>query len=255
MKENDKNEIEKQWRESKNRILFLDYDGTLVEHCMHPPDAVPGENVINILSKLSALQNTKTVIITGRPMAEMDRFLPKDGGLEIIAEHGSFLRKEGSWQVLFQTEARWKNMVRNILNEATEKCEGAFMEEKNASMSWHYRKTGHEAGFGASRNILKSLEPLQMMHRLKVLDGNKVIEIMDASNGKGKAALQMFHSDEYDFVLAVGDDKTDEEMFTVFADVAGACTVKVGTGETAAKFRLSSVSEVLELLNQLSIHE
>ena len=60
---------------------------------------------------------------------------------------------------------------------------------------------------------------------------------------------RFLENESYDFIMAVGDDKTDEDMFRALADRA--ITVKIGSGHTAAQYNLTSQGEVLHMLNQL----
>jgi trehalose 6-phosphate synthase/phosphatase len=88
---------------------------------------------------------------------------------------------------------------------------------------------------------------------LKLLDGNKVVEVMSKEIGKAKAAKRLIEQNDYDFILSIGDDITDEEMFNYLLFNDNAVTIKVGDGETAAKKRLDSVEEVINLLEKLSV--
>ncbi|MEX2233456.1 MAG: trehalose-phosphatase, partial [Cyclobacteriaceae bacterium] len=63
-------------------------------------------------------------------------------------------------------------------------------------------------------------------------------------------AKQFLDDEKYDFIMAVGDDKTDEDMFRALAEIG--VTVKIGPGYTAAQYHLSNHIEVIHLLNQLN---
>ena len=81
---------------------------------------------------------------------------------------------------------------------------------------------------------------------LEIMDGDKVLEIKYSGINKGRAALQKIGNEHYDFILAVGDDWTDE--FTFEAMPEGAYTIKVGTKTTKADYYIESVELVRELL-------
>ena len=70
--------------------------------------------------------------------------------------------------------------------------------------------------------------------------------------GKGKAVKKLFEQNNYDFILSIGDDATDEEMFEFFLHNSNAFTIKVGNGDTFAKYKLTSINDVVLLLKQLS---
>ena len=84
---------------------------------------------------------------------------------------------------------------------------------------------------------------------LQVLEGNKVVEIKNAGVNKGKAILNWLNEDDYDFILAIGDDHTDEDTFRAMPETA--YTIKVGLAKTDARYNLLSVEQVRELLEQI----
>ena len=95
------------------------------------------------------------------------------------------------------------------------------------------------------------MDSINSSYNFKVLDGNKVVEIKSDENGKGRAAKYFVEQGDYDFILSIGDDKTDEEMFEFFLNHPEAITIKVGEGNTMAKYLLESVDQVIKLLNRL----
>jgi trehalose 6-phosphate synthase/phosphatase len=61
---------------------------------------------------------------------------------------------------------------------------------------------------------------------LQVIDGNKVVEVKKTAFNKGTAARTFVENGNYDFVLAIGDDTTDEDMFEALPD--DSFTIKIG---------------------------
>jgi trehalose 6-phosphate synthase/phosphatase len=131
----------------------------------------------------------------------------------------------------------------------TQRSPGSFLEEKTHTIAWHYRNVLPELGFIRSRELLDNLHHLVRNTPLQVIDGNKVIEVRISGVDKGSVAKQFLDETQYDFIMAVGDDKTDEDMFKALADKA--VTVKIGPGHTAAHYNLANQVEVIQLLNQL----
>ena len=78
------------------------------------------------------------------------------------------------------------------------------------------------------------------------------MEILTNEIGKGKAVKKLSEQNNYDFILSIGDDATDEEMFEFFLHNPNAFTIKVGNGNTQAKYKLSGIKDVVSLLKQLS---
>ena len=82
-----------------------------------------------------------------------------------------------------------------------------------------------------------------------MLEGSKVVEVKNAGINKGRAALQWIGREDWDFILAIGDDLTDEDVFKVLPDTAW--SIKVRFSASTAKFNLGSSSEVRALLNEM----
>jgi trehalose 6-phosphate synthase/phosphatase len=167
-----------------------------------------------------------------------------------VAEHGASIRlRDGSWKHEKEIDQSWKPRIRPTLELFTQRSPGSLVEEKNHTLAWHYRNVHPELGFVRSRELLDNLHHLLRNTPLHIIDGNKVIEIRMSGVDKGTVAKKLLEEHEYDFILAVGDDKTDEDMFRALADKA--VTIKIGAGNTAAQYSLSDYMEVIRLLNQL----
>ena len=125
-----------------------------------------------------------------------------------------------------------------------------FIEEKQYSLAWHFRRV--EAGLGElrSREIISHLRYLTVDRNLQVLDGNKVVEIKNMQVNKGTAALRFLEDHEADFVLAIGDDHTDEDTFRAMP--GNAITIKVGALRSEALYSLPNVESVRELLGRMA---
>ena len=241
--------IEK-FHKAGNKLILLDYDGTLVDYKMAPQEATPSKKLLASLLKLNGSPNTKLVIISGRAYQDIDGFvghLP----IDIVAEHGAMIRENEIWKELVPDDEIWKQSVFPILNRATENCSGTFIEEKRFSLAWHYRNAEQETGFSASRKLITALSAKTQALNLKITDGNKVVEVKKKDIDKGKGTLYLLENNHYDFILSIGDDKTDEDMFEVLANNSNAYTIKVGDGDTLAKYRLENVQNVIVLLNEL----
>jgi trehalose 6-phosphate synthase/phosphatase len=236
------------YKQAKSRLILLDYDGTLVGFNSVPENAVPSSELLEILRKIATIPHTKLIIISGRNQEDIERFIG-ELPIDIIAEHGAVLKKQGKWQKQNIDISLWKVPVLKELNEIALSCSGSFVEEKTFSLAWHYRNA--ETGYIQSRRLIENLEKLSSSCNFKILDGNKVVEIKSNEIGKGKAAKDTIAKDKYDFILSIGDDKTDEEMFEFFLSYPEAITIKVGKGNTMAKYILENVDSVIKLLKRL----
>lgn len=239
------------YKSAGRKLLLLDYDGTLVEFNPVPEKAIPTENLSNILLKLINQSQTKVIVISGRGCQDIDKLL---GHLpiDIIAEHGAFIKERGKWKNQVIDDSVWKKETLSVLNQIVLTCPQSFIEEKNVSLTWHYRNSETNLGYAQSRELIYLLKDIVRSYNLKILDGNKIIEILPRNIGKGKAVKKIIEQGKYDSVLSIGDDKTDEEMFDFLLNNDNAITIKVGNGSTHAKYKLDDVSSVISLLEQLS---
>ena len=122
-------------------------------------------------------------------------------------------------------------------------------EEKEFSLVWHYRKVDPEFGLVRVRELKDALLHLTANLSLEVSEGNKVIEIKNAGINKGRAVLRWITKKNWDFILAIGDDWTDEDMFAVLPE--SAYSIKVGLSPSQAKFNVNSWIDVRSLLEEL----
>jgi trehalose 6-phosphate synthase/phosphatase len=242
----ERNEIIHGYKTGRHRALFLDYDGTLSPLVRFPFMARPDERTITLLGSLAAEPGNQVVIISGRDRQTLDNWF---GSLSIglVAEHGAWIKEAGqSWHLVKPLANEWKEQLLPILEIYTDRLPGAFVEEKNYSVAWHYRPADPEqAGFLASE-LVDHLDNLIAKTDLQVIQGSKVVEIRHAGVDKGSAALQWLARDDYDFILAVGDDATDEDLFRAMP--ASAVTLRVGIAGTDARYNLRNSAEVIGLL-------
>jgi trehalose 6-phosphate synthase/phosphatase len=238
------------FKEAKNRLVLLDYDGTLVDYQRSPLDAVPSRQLLGFLLRLNALPQTRLLIITGRAFAEIDGFIG-DLPIDIIAEHGAMVRENRHWHELVEDDGHWKKEIGPVLDRFATACPGSFVEEKRFSMAWHYRNAAEEKGISDSRAVIAALQEITGRLGLKITDGNKVVEVKKQGIDKGMGVRYALQQGVYDFALAIGDDKTDEDMFAALVNNKHAFTIKVGIGDTLAQYRLDNVPQVIALLNEL----
>jgi trehalose 6-phosphate synthase/phosphatase len=241
--------VEVKYSYASKRLLLLDYDGTLVPFHNKPEAAKPDTQLLHLLSHLAEDAGNRLVIISGRDHHTLDNwlgFLPVD----IIAEHGAWYKeRDKEWKSHRDAGGSWKKEFAEVLAAFTRSTPGALIEEKTYSISWHYRQC--EAGLANRRvaEIREALESKATRLGLQLLNGDKVIEIRNPGINKGKTAIKLTYDAKYDFIMAIGDDATDEDMFSALP--SGAVTIKVGTRVTAASNFVNNYTEVRALLHQL----
>jgi trehalose 6-phosphate synthase/phosphatase len=244
-------EIVYKYRNAGKKLILLDYDGTLVEYKPKPEQAVPSESLLKILRKLSAKPSTEVIIISGRDDKDIDSLLG-ELPVDIIAGHGAMMKENGVWHPQVSEDVRWKVIIMPLLVQASLKCTESFIEDKHFSLAWHYRNAEQNSAFICSRELVRVVGEHSEALELKILDGNKVVEIMHKSIGKGIAVQKLMFKKKFDFILSIGDDVTDEEIFDLFLPDDNAVTIKVGDGRSVARYSFSHVSDVVLFLKQLS---
>lgn len=242
--------IFERFRNAKNRIFFLDYDGTLVDFVDKPEMAKPDQELLDLITTLNALDRTKVVLISGRDKETLGTWW-KEVPVELIAEHGVWMRKTGkNWQLNEKVQNNWMEMVRPVIETFCDRTPGSFIEEKNYSLAWHFRKADPDLGEIRANELSNVLKELISNHGLSVLQGNKVLEIKSSGVNKGKAAVKMLLNKKYDFIFAIGDDWTDEFLFKELPE--SSITVKVGLKNTAATYFVHETTRVRKLLKKFS---
>ncbi len=234
------------------RILFLDYDGTLMGFDKDPQKVNPDRELYKTLRKLSGTADNKLVIISGRDKETLGRWFPADEWkIDIVAEHGVWFREPGmDWGMIEQIDRDWMEIIRPILAFYVDRTPRSFIETKNYSLVWHYRNSDPDLGNQRSWELKDELKALVTNLNLEIMDGDKVIEIKNSGINKGRAASIKIGDRDYDFILAIGDDWTDEYTFDALPDKA--YTIKVGTKTTKADYYVEGVPDVRKILGGLA---
>ncbi len=235
---------------ARNRLIFLDYDGTLVGFKNKPERARPDSELLSILNKLTSDKKNEVIIVSGRDPYTLEEWL---GHLpvEIIAEHGVWIKeRDKEWALLEILDNSWKEKVRPILQLYADRTPGSFIEEKEFSLVWHYRNADPELSLVRARELKEALLQFVANMDIGVLEGNKVLEVKNTGINKGRAVLHWLAKKHWGFILCCGDDWTDEDMFEVMPP--SAFSIKVGLGVSKAKYRVDRPNEVRAILKKIS---
>jgi trehalose 6-phosphate synthase/phosphatase len=244
--------LSRSYSEASRRILFLDYDGTLMGFNKDPQKVNPDGELYETLRKLAGVKENKLVIISGRDKETLGRWFPaEEWNIDIVAEHGVWFREPGGdWNMIEQINKEWMESIRPILEFYVDRTPRSFIETKNYSLVWHYRDTDPDLGSQRSWELKDELKALVANLNLEIMDGDKVIEIKNSGINKGRASLIKIGDIEYDYMLAIGDDWTDEYTFDSLPDKA--YTIKVGTKTTKADYYVEGVPDVRKILVELA---
>ncbi|MHC1586111.1 MAG: trehalose-phosphatase, partial [Candidatus Hecatellaceae archaeon] len=190
----------------------------------------------------------QVVLVSGRDRKTLERWFNRK--FNLVAEHGAWIKEAGKpWFKVEELDVGWKEELRPIFELFTERVPGSFTEEKEFSLVWHYRKADPVWGSLKAGELANILRTLTANTGLQVFQGSKTVEVKDMKVGKGRAVLHWLAKRKWDFILAMGDDWTDEEMFKVLPEQA--YTIRIGFSPSKARFHLKSYREARRLLKGL----
>jgi trehalose 6-phosphate synthase/phosphatase len=238
------------YRGARKRLLFLDYDGTLVHYAETPQMANPTQEVLNTLRKLTEDEKNSIILISGRDKDTLERWF---GALHLtlVAEHGVWKRApKGEWMLSRMLKKDWMPKIRQIFELYVDRLPGSMIEEKDFSIAWHYRAADFEQSAQRIKELMDDLVNFTANQDLQVLKGSKVIEVRNSGINKGTAALEWLSSPGWEFIFAVGDDNTDEDLFHVLP--LSAYSVKIGIPGSQARFNIRNTDDVVRLLKELA---
>ena len=244
----DESQLVQDFKTKEKRLLFLDYDGTLVGFKDNPQDARPDADLYSLLDHLQAQPNTEVVLISGRDKETFEKWFGHKH-YTLITDHGVWMYRKQQWSALERLKTDWMKNIRPILDTFTDRTPGTFIESKNYSLAWHYRTADPELAQIRTIELNTVLNSMIENNDLTVLKGNKVIEIKSSNVNKGRAINHILVKDTYDFMMVIGDDWTDEFMFEEAPEMA--YTLKVGYSKTKAKFQVKNPNSVRDLLHKL----
>lgn len=226
-------------------LLFLDYDGTLAPIVDDPAEAWPHPAVPDLLRQLA--ERHPVVVVSGRDVAALSRFLP-DVSVRAAGLHGAEIGTLGETPEPAPELSRLRPEL-DRLRAAVPDADGIRVEDKGAAFAVHYRAAPDEAEALSALRAWASDVP----DGLHAVWGKKVVELRprDVSKGTAVARIAREHPDRTPVYL--GDDTTDEDAFAALAALADEpdrqpVTVKVGEGETAARFRVPDVGAAVDYL-------
>ena len=238
------------YKKSHRAGILLDYDGTLSPFVRHPEQALPSQHLRELLRSLGGDPTTSVTIISGRDKGTLRQWFD-DIPVRLVAEHGVWIReKSGEWKMSKLLDNNWKANVVPIFELYTTRLPGSFVEEKEYSVVWHYRGSDPEHGALLAGELMDNLMSYTANIDVQVLQGNKIVEARATGVTKGSVGQELLASEEYDFVLFIGDDWTDEDFFKVLPP--SAFTIKVGMATTHARYMVHTVDHVLALLGELA---
>jgi trehalose 6-phosphate synthase/phosphatase len=242
------NRVKEAYAKAERRLLILDYDGTLSPFHARPEDAYPTPDILDVLQRLIADPRNKVVISSGRDHVTLEDWLGHLP-LDMAAEHGVFYKERKVWHRNLMDQQEWDSEILNILQTYVDKTPGSKLEMKETALVWHFRKVDAWLASLREQQLVNALIGPCTRHNMQIMRGNKILEIKSSVYTKGSEAKRLLKTGRYDFILAMGDDTTDEDTFRALP--RSAFTIKIGSVSDEARYYLYSQSDAVPFLNSL----
>ncbi|KAH8895910.1 hypothetical protein GQ53DRAFT_743863 [Thozetella sp. PMI_491] len=268
----------RQYRAARKRLFMFDYDGTLTPIVREPSAAIPSERVILALKTLAADPRNAVWIISGRDQEFLQQHLGHISQMGFSAEHGSFIKPPGSdeWENLAEKfDMGWQAEVMEVFQKYTDRVPGSFIERKRCALTWHYRLADPEQGKHMSHQCHKELEStVGRAWDVEVMAGKANLEVRPTFINKGEISKRLVRAEnankdtdgKLEFVLCMGDDFTDEDMFRALNALSAptddtrevepehtfTVTVGASTKVTLARWHLLEPEDVIECVALLA---
>ncbi|OVA12181.1 Glycosyl transferase [Macleaya cordata] len=256
------------YRRTKTRAILLDYDGTLMPQASI--DKSPSSKSIEILNNLCRDKTNVVFLVSARSRKTLDVWFSPCEKLGIAAEHGYFMRlkRDVEWETHGPVvDSSWKQIAEPVMKLYTETTDGSTIEDKETSLVWCYEDADPDFGSCQAKELLDHLESVLANEPVSVKSGQNIVEVKPQGVSKGLVAERLLTTMQErgmlpDFVLCIGDDRSDEDMFEVImSSMAGpslspsaevfACTV--GRKPSKAKYYLDDTVEIVRLMQGLSL--
>jgi trehalose 6-phosphate synthase/phosphatase len=236
-------------RRADELLLFLDYDGTLMPFAGTPDLAAPDAELKDLLLRLARRPGTKVHLLSGRSRKTIEQWFG-DLPIGLHAEHGFWSRPvpEAAWEAVQWGVTEWKDKILPLLEQFTEETPGSLIEDKTTGVAWHYRMADPDHGARQAERLGQRLAETLRDTPAELLPGDKVIEARLRGVNKGIIASRLVSGSDA-LVLAMGDDRTDEDLFNAMPPTG--VTIHVGPNPSRAKYRLRDTTAARDLLSRL----
>lgn len=264
------------YKMTKSRAILLDYDGTMMPQTSI--NKTPGPEVLTILNSLCRDPKNIVFIVSGRGRDTLSKWFSPCEMLGIAAEHGYFMRwtRDAEWETCVQgIDFGWREIALPVMKLYAETTDGSTIEEKESALVWHHRDADPDFGSCQAKELLDHLESVLANEPVVVKSGHHIVEVKPQGISKGLVAEQLLSTmvqrdKRPDFVMCIGDDRSDEDMFEAITTTMSQTTVpRSPRGETIspiievfactvsqkpskAKYYLDDTVEVLRMLQGLA---
>ena len=228
--------------------ILLDFDGTLVEIADHPDSVALLPDTQAVLATLTRVLDGALAVVTGRAIGDVDRFL-EPLRLPVAGVHGLERRGASGAVHVSEIDAGAIAAVREALQRLVGEEPGLLLETKPGSVAMHYRARPElkQRCIEAVHRSVSGIDGLNLLH------GKMVIEAKSGADTKADALAGFMAEPPFLGRLPIfaGDDITDESAFRAIGEHDGV-SIKIGNGDTAARYRASDTDEFLGWLTTLA---
>jgi trehalose 6-phosphate synthase/phosphatase len=241
-------EVRKAYDLATQRVLFVGYEGTLVDSSCSTSDA----DVNETLAALADDTHNSVVVLSDKSAMDLNSFLTVSQ-ITIAAESGGFVRgPRGQWQTLGDLYLLWKEPISSALRRLAHHYPDTTIDEKHFSITWEYGNGIAHLPDSDKRQLKAAFRIMSNQYNVPMIETEHSVEFKAAEISKGKfvASWMNLHGPG-DFILAIGDDKSDEEIFKLIDRKY--ISVRVGYDSSShARYYVQSRAEVLPLLKSLA---
>lgn len=257
------------YAKSCSRLVLLDYDGTMMPDST--VDKTPSKEVIDVLTALCSDEKNVVFVVSGRGKCSLSSWFDSCLKLGLSAEHGYFTRwsPDSPWESCgLAADIEWKSIVEPVMRHYTEATDGSYIEHKETALVWHHQEADPDFGSCQAKELLDHLENVLANEPVVVKRGQHIVEVNPQGISKGIVARNLIatmsgRGKPPDFILCIGDDRSDEDMFETImgsspassAPLPATCNVfacTVGKKPSKAKYYLDDTVDVINLLQGLA---
>ncbi|KAL5070506.1 hypothetical protein RYX36_021393 [Vicia faba] len=253
------------YKRTKQRAILLDYDSTMVQ-----PGSIsttPNAESVAILNSLCSDTKNCVFLVSGKERKTLTEWFSSCEKLGLAAEHGYFVRTSHTeeWEACVSVpDFDWKQIAEPVMQLYTETTDGSNIESKESALVWNYEFADRDFGSCQAKELLDHLESVLANEPVSVKSGPNIVEVKPQGVSKGIVAERLLTTMQQkgvipDFVLCIGDDRSDEDMFGVITSarallspIADVFPCTVGQKPSKAKYYLEDTSEILRMLQGLA---
>jgi len=231
------------------RVLILDYDGTLAPFTPDRDLAAPYKGVKERLAALHRQEHTRLVLVSGRAASDLDRLLNMDPRPEIWGSHGWERLRDGKYEPPTIPD-RWEQALLEARDACLKVAGESQCEFKPASVAVHWR--GRENNFrkDVEQRLLPAWSGLASRLGLEIHRFDGGIELRCPGRDKGDSVRTILSESPPEAVAAyLGDDRTDEDAFAAIRGRGAAVLVRKELRDTGADLWLTPPDQLLEFMD------